>query len=131
MIGYVAAGHKVIPPIGKITGIPGRPRSPDKRPQNRRAAGGLKLRSGYARPAFQPAGILILIDATLAASLSRRTRPLICLPASSPREGRGEDCHNVGALPHIDVYMPWRKAVRMRLRPAPKLAIYLSLTIAK
>jgi len=29
VIGYVAAGHKVIPPIGKTTGIPGRPRSQD------------------------------------------------------------------------------------------------------
>jgi hypothetical protein len=33
----------------------------------------LKLRSGYALPAFQASGILILIDAPLAASLSRCT----------------------------------------------------------
>jgi hypothetical protein len=37
------------------------------------AAGGLKLRSGYALPAFQTSGILILIDASLSASLSRRS----------------------------------------------------------
>ena len=70
MIGYVAAGHKVIPPIGKITGIPGRPRSPDKRPKQARRRR-VETQSGYALPTFQPAGILILIDATLAASLSR------------------------------------------------------------
>jgi len=33
----------------------------------------LKLRSGYALPAFQASGILILIDAPLSASLSRCT----------------------------------------------------------
>jgi len=33
----------------------------------------LKLRSGYALPAFQASGILILIDAPLSASLSRRS----------------------------------------------------------
>src|SRR4029077_11126426 len=58
--------------IGKTTGIPGRPRSPAKRSKGN-AAGGLKLRSGYALPAFQASGILILIDAPLAASLSRCT----------------------------------------------------------
>jgi membrane protease YdiL (CAAX protease family) len=48
-----------------ITGIPGRPRSPDKRPKKERAAAGSKLRSGYALPAFQASGVLIQIDATL------------------------------------------------------------------
>jgi hypothetical protein len=64
MIGYVAAGHKTIPPNGKIATIPGPPPSPDNA-SKKRAAGGLKLRSGYALPPFQVPGILILIDATL------------------------------------------------------------------
>jgi len=37
----------------------------------------LKLRSGYALPAFQASGILILIDAPLSASLSRRTDEML------------------------------------------------------
>lgn len=36
VIGYVAAGHKVIPPNGKTTGIPGRPRTPDTLRKERR-----------------------------------------------------------------------------------------------
>src|SRR5258708_19958785 len=56
--------------IGKTTGIPGRPRSGGKR-YKESGGGGLKLRSGYALPSFQASDILILIDAPLAASLSR------------------------------------------------------------
>ncbi len=44
--------------------------SPAKRSKGN-AAGGLKLRSGYALPAFQASGILILIDMPLVASLPR------------------------------------------------------------
>ena len=65
VIGYVAAGHKVIPPRSEKP--PAYPVDRDhqtKRPEGN-AAGGLKLRSGYALPAFQAAGILILIDAPL------------------------------------------------------------------
>lgn len=63
VIGYVAAGHKVIPPIGKTTGIPGRPRSRDDARRDRTF--GSKLRSGYALPASQAEAVLILIVATL------------------------------------------------------------------
>ncbi|MDR5730259.1 MAG: hypothetical protein RB191_22855, partial [Terriglobia bacterium] len=42
-------------------------------PKKGRAAGGSELRSGYALPAFQAPGILILIDAALSSRLSPRT----------------------------------------------------------
>jgi hypothetical protein len=67
----VAAGHKAIPP--KSEKPPAYPVDRDHQlnaPKGK-AAGGLKLRSGYALPAFQASGILILIDAPLSASLSR------------------------------------------------------------
>jgi hypothetical protein len=64
MVGYVAAGHKVIPPNRKNH----RHTPVDRDHQNKAhhkapAAGGLKLQSGYDLLAFQPAGILILFDA--------------------------------------------------------------------
>lgn len=67
VIGYVAAGHKVVPPIGKTTGIPGRPRTPDRLPRKPEedAPAGSELQSGYALPTFRPGGILILIVAAL------------------------------------------------------------------
>jgi len=69
----VAAGHKAIPPQSEKP-----PAYPVDRDHQLNApkgndAGGLKLRSGYALPAFQASGILILIDAPLSASLSRCT----------------------------------------------------------
>ncbi|QND69016.1 hypothetical protein HB777_36880 (plasmid) [Mesorhizobium loti] len=66
VIGYVAAGHKVIPPQQEKP--PAYPVDRDHQtnaPEKERAAGGLQLPSGYALPAFQSAGILILIDAAL------------------------------------------------------------------
>ncbi|WP_292325663.1 hypothetical protein, partial [Mesorhizobium sp.] len=64
MIGYVAAGHKVIPPNRKNHRHT-RSTATTRRCPEGIAAGGLKLRSGYALPASQAAGILILIDAAL------------------------------------------------------------------
>ncbi|WP_348527071.1 hypothetical protein [Mesorhizobium sp.] len=65
VIGYVAAGHKSdSSPTGKTTDYPV-DRDHQTTPEEERAAGGLKLQSGYALPPFQPAGILILIDAAL------------------------------------------------------------------
>jgi hypothetical protein len=67
----VAAGHKAIPP--KSEKPPAYPVDRDHQlnaPKGN-AAGGLKLWSGYALPAFQASGILILIDAPLVASLPR------------------------------------------------------------
>jgi len=69
----VAAGHKAIPP--KSEKPPAYPVDRDHQlnaPKGN-AAGGLKLRSGYALPAFQASGIPILIDAPLVALLSRGT----------------------------------------------------------
>src|SRR5881397_355769 len=67
----MAAGHNAIPPQSEKP-----PAYPVDRDHQLNApkgndAGGLKLRSGYALPAFQASGILILIDAPLSASLSR------------------------------------------------------------
>ena len=65
MIGYVAAGHKAIPP--ETEKPPAYPIDRDHQTNDPKmgAAAGWKLRSGYALPAFPPSGILILIDATL------------------------------------------------------------------
>jgi len=78
----VAAGHKAIPPQSEKP-----PAYPVDRDHQLNApkgndAGGLKLRSGYALPAFQASGILILIDAPLSASLSRcrRLRQPLLMP---------------------------------------------------
>jgi hypothetical protein len=59
-------GTKVIPPESEKP--PAYPVDRDHQTnasKKRGAATGLKLRSGYALPAFQASGILILIDATL------------------------------------------------------------------
>jgi hypothetical protein len=91
VIGYVAAGHKVIPPNRKNHRHTRSAAITRQTLRKRPAAGGLKLRSGYALPAFQPAGILILIDATLAASLSRLThdpRDAECGEKGRARRGR-------------------------------------------
>jgi len=66
VIGYVAAGHKAIPPKSeKPPAYPVDREHQTNAPERNANAGGLKLQSGYALPAFQPAGILILIDAAL------------------------------------------------------------------
>ena len=71
MIGYVAAGHKAIPPqsekppeypVGREHQTSARKRRPDV---------GLKLRSGYALPASRAHAFLILFVATLSSCLSR------------------------------------------------------------
>jgi len=65
VIGYVAAGHKVIPPQSEKP--PRYPVDRDPRPTlpKERAAVGSKLQSGYALPPFQADGVLILIVAAL------------------------------------------------------------------
>jgi len=67
----VAAGHKAIPPQSEKPPAYPVDRDHQLNAPKGNAAGGLKLRSGYALPAFQASGILILIDAPLSASLSR------------------------------------------------------------
>ena len=53
VIGYVAAGHKAIPPNRKTTGIPGRPRSPES-PFEKERRRGVETPVGL-RPSFVPA----------------------------------------------------------------------------
>jgi len=67
----VAAGHKAIPPTSEKPPAYPVDRDHQLNAPKGNAAGGLKLRSGYALPAFQASGILILIDAPLVASLPR------------------------------------------------------------
>jgi len=64
VIGYVAAGHKAIPPNRKNHRHT-RSTAITRKTLEKSAAAGWKLRSGYALPTFPPSGVLILIVAAL------------------------------------------------------------------